>query len=203
MKTWLRLVCPIVVAGCSTATHNPVFDSYPASVSGHTTVIYYDVQGTTFRELAISMRREGPRVAGSSYVGETRSPMRWNWRVESIGASECSIRDVTVSVNAEITLPRWKAPEDADPALVVEWRRFLLALETHESGHKDISAKAGKDIVNRLRGTTGFCSDIGNRANEIALSIVEKAAQEQITYDSITRHGLTQGTTFRSPPPSQ
>src|SRR6476620_2472017 len=143
-----------ILGGCSSATHNPVFDSYPASVSGHTTVIYYDVQGNTFRELAASMRRLGPKVAGSSFIGETRSPMRWKWRVESVAASECSIRDVTVSVDAQVTLPRWNAPEDADPALVAEWRRFLRALETHESGHKDISAKAGRDIITRLRGMT-------------------------------------------------
>lgn len=129
--------------------------------------------------------------------------MRWTWRLESVGASECSIRDVIVSVNAQVTLPRWNAPEDADPALVAEWRRFLLALETHESGHKDISAKAGRVIVNRLRGLTGLCSMISSQANDIALSIVEKAAREQIVYDAETRHGLTQGTTFRSPPPSQ
>lgn len=129
--------------------------------------------------------------------------MRWNWRVESVGTSECAIRDVTVSVNAQVTLPRWNAPEEADPALVVEWRRFLLALETHESGHKDISAKAGREIVNRLRGLTAFCSQINSRANDIAMSIVEKAAQEQIAYDAETRHGLTQGTTFRSPSQSQ
>lgn len=207
MKAGLRCLFSflvlLIVAGCSSATHNPVFDSYPASVSGHTTVDYYDVQGNTFRELATSMRRLGPRVAGTSFVGETRSPMRWNWRTESVGASECSIRDVTVSVSAQVTLPRWNAPEDADPALVAEWRRFLLALETHESGHKDISAKAGRDIVNRLRGMTGSCSQISSRANDIAMSIVEKAAQEQIAYDAVTRHGLTQGTTFRSPPPSE
>ena len=193
----------VVAAACASNPHNRVFDEFPASVNGHTDVIYYDVQGATFDELRRALRADGPKVDGRSFVGETRSPMKWNWRLESVGASQCSIREVTVSVNTQVTLPRWRPPPEADPALVVEWNRFVHALETHESGHKDISARAGRDIVARLRGMTGSCSQINSNANEIARAIVEKASQDQIAYDAQTRHGLTQGTTFRSPPPSQ
>jgi predicted secreted Zn-dependent protease len=190
-------------AGCASTPRNAAFDTYPVSVTGHTTVVYYDVQGRTLDELRSSMHLLGPKVAGTSFVGETRSPMRWNWRFESTGASSCSIREVTVSVEAEVTLPRWNPPPDAEPGLVAEWKRFLFALEMHEAGHKDISAKAGRDIVNSLRGMTGLCSELNLRANEIARTIVDKASEEQRAYDVATRHGLTQGTSFRPPPPGQ
>jgi hypothetical protein len=77
-----------------------------------------------------------------------------------------------------------------------EWARFVAALETHEAGHKDISAKAGRAIVDRLRGLSGLCSQLGSRANDIARDIVDKAAAEQKAYDAARRHGLTQGTAF-------
>jgi hypothetical protein len=101
-----------------------------------------------------------------------------------------------VTVNAQITLPRWTPPADTEPGLATEWARFVTALETHEAGHKDISAKAGSEIVTRLRGLSGLCSQINTRAGDLARAIVDKAGDDQKTYDAVTRHGLTQGTAF-------
>ena len=184
------------MASCASAPRNKALDSYPAGVIGRTDVIYYDVHGRTISELRADMRRLGPKIADSSFVGETRSPMRWTWRTETIGPSSCAIRDVTLSVNAQITLPRWTPPADTEPGLAAEWTRFLAALETHEAGHKDISAKAGRDIVERLRGLSGLCSLISTRANDLARDIVDRSSAEQKAYDAATRHGLTQGTAF-------
>ena len=108
-------------------------------------------KGWTFDELRADMRRLGPKVDGTSFVGETRSPIRWNWRTESVGAGSCSIRDVTVLVNAQITLPRWTAPADTEPGLVTEWKRFLGALETHEAGHNDRPTRASVDDFRNAR----------------------------------------------------
>ena len=195
--TTLRwIIGAVLSAACASAPRNPVLDKYPAGVSGRTTILYYDVHGRTFAELRADMRRLGPKIDGSSYVGETRSPMRWSWRTESVGGASCSIREVTVLVNAQITLPRWTVPPDTEPGLATEWKRFLAALETHESGHKDISAKAASEIIDRLRGLSGLCSTLGTRANDLARVIVERASVQQKAYDATTRHGLTQGTAF-------
>jgi predicted secreted Zn-dependent protease len=187
----------VLLAGaCASAPRNPVLDSYPAAVSGHTTVTYYDVHGRTFAELRGEMRRLGPKVADSSFVGETRSPMRWSWRTESMGSGMCSIPNLAVSLNAQITMPRWTPPPDTEPGLAAEWTRFIAALEKHEAGHKDISAKAGRDIVDQLRGLSGPCSQINTRANDIARAILDRANEQQKAYDAATRHGVTQGTGF-------
>ena len=186
----------MIIAACASAPRNPVLDKYPPGVSGRTTVLYYDVRGRTLDEVRADVRRKGPKIDGRSFVGEARSPMRWSWRTESIGGSSCSIRDVTVSINAQITLPRWTPPADAEPGLETEWKRFIAALEEHEAGHKDISAKAGREITNQVRGMSGLCSQLGTRANEVARTIVARAAEEQKRYDATTRHGLTQGTAF-------
>jgi predicted secreted Zn-dependent protease len=171
-------------------------DHWPAGVVGHTTLVYYDVHGRTFAEISADMRRLGPKVADSSFVGETRSPMTWTWRIENVRGAGCSIRDVRVTVNAQVLLPRWTPPPDTEPGVLAAWNTFIAALKTHESGHKDISAKAGSEIVSRVGDISALCSDIGNRANAIARRIVDRASEEQRTYDAVTRHGLTQGTSF-------
>jgi predicted secreted Zn-dependent protease len=185
-----------LLAACASAKRNPVLDKYPPGVIGRTSVFYYDIHGRTIAELRADMRKLGPKLDGTSFVGETRSPMRWSWRTESSGGGGCSIRDVSVSVNAQITLPRWTPPADADSAVIIEWNRFLTALEVHEAGHKDISAKSGKAIIDRLRGLSAPCSMLGTRANDLARTIVDRAREEQRAYDATTRHGLTQGTAF-------
>jgi predicted secreted Zn-dependent protease len=187
-------------AACATATRNPVLDSYPAGVEGRTSVIYYDVSGRTYAELHADMRRLGPKVYGSSYVGETRSPMTWSWRTESTTGGGCTLRDVHVRVKAEIRLPRWTPPADADSSVVAEWQRFIAALETHEAGHKDISARAGRDLKDQLRALVGLCSQVSMRANDVARRIMNDATQAQRRYDAETRHGLTQGTGFGPAP---
>ena len=193
----LVVAIALASAACASAPRNPVLDKYPAGVVGQTTVVYYDVHGRTFAELRADMRRLGPSADGRSYVGETRSPMQWRWQVEPTGTSYCTVRDVIVSVNAQITLPRWTPPPDAEAGLVTEWNRFITALEVHEAGHKDISAKAGREIRRQLMGMTAMCSTISNRATEIGRTITDRATVEQKLYDASTQHGLTQGTGFR------
>jgi predicted secreted Zn-dependent protease len=188
----------LCLAACASAPRNPVLDRYPAGVEGRTDVSYYDVHGRTYAELHADMRRLGPKIDGGSFVGETRSPMTWSWRTESIAAGSCTLRDVRVSVNAQVLLPRWTPPADVDSSLVTEWNRFIAALETHEAGHKDISARAGRDIKDQLRALSGLCSQVSMRANDIARQIIDRASAEQKRYDAETRHGLTQGTGFGS-----
>lgn len=185
-----------IAIACATPHRNPVLFDYPPGVSGRTSVVYYNVTGNTVEEIRADMRRLGPKVGGGTFFAEARSPMRWNWRLDRTGSSYCSIRDVTVTINAEITLPRWTPPDGADPDLIDEWNRFLAALETHEAGHKDISANAGRSIIARLRGYSDLCSNINARATEFARTIVDRAVTEQTQYDFSTRHGLTQGAAF-------
>lgn len=103
----------------------------------------------------------------------------------------CSIKNATVTLTAQILLPRWTPPADAEPGLVAEWERFIGALETHEAGHKDIGAKTGRDIAEQLRGLSGLCSQINTRASDIAREILEKGNGQQKVYDAVIRHGLT------------
>jgi hypothetical protein len=126
--------------------------------------------------------------------------MSWSWRTESsTGGSSCTMRDVRVRVNAQILLPRWTPPADVDTSVVTEWKRFITALETHEAGHKDISARAGRELKDQLRALTGMCSMVSMRADGIARQVIDAANVAQKRYDAETGHGLTQGTSFGTP----
>src|SRR5262249_29721162 len=103
---------------------------------------------------------------------------------------------VSVYIRSEITLPRWTPPPDAPPALVEQWKQFLAALETHEIGHKDISARAARDVLTAIRRLDTMCPSFGAEAKRATDGIVARLRVEQATYDAETRHGATQGATF-------
>src|SRR4051812_45879430 len=132
-------------AACASAPHGAVLDKYPSAINGRTSVTYYEVQGRSINELLADMRKKGPKIDGTSFVGETRSPMSWTYKTD-VHFSTCIINQVRLSVNAQILLPHWTPPADTVPGTLAEWTRFIAALETHEAGHKDITARAGKEI---------------------------------------------------------
>src|SRR5215471_21134032 len=102
----------LLTLGCATVhPENPALDAFPPGVAGSTDVTYYDIHGTTARELVTEMRRLGPKTETGSFFGETQSPLRWEWRLRHDGA-RCTATDVSVSIRSEITLPRWTPPSD-------------------------------------------------------------------------------------------
>jgi predicted secreted Zn-dependent protease len=193
----VALSVSLSAAGCAT-THpeNPSLDSFPRGVVGSTDVTYYDVHGTTPRELVADMRRLGPKTAdGGVFFGETHSPLRWTWRTHVDGAV-CSVTSAEVYVRSEIRMPRWTPPSDAPAELVAEWNQFIAALETHEIGHKDISARGARDVLTALRRVSTGCSFVSTDAKRVTDGIMARLRVEQQAYDASTRHGATQGATF-------
>ena len=185
--------------GCAT-THpeNPALDAYPKGIAGSTEVTYYDIHGSTARELVAEMRKLGPKTSsGGIFFGETQSPLRWDWRLHTDGPM-CSTTSVNVYVRSEITLPRWTPPSGAPPDLVAQWKQFIVALETHEIGHKDISGRGARDVLTALRRLTVSCSTFSAEAKRSTDGILARMRVEQEMYDAGTRHGATQGATFPS-----
>ena len=196
--------CFGVVSACATShPENPALDTFPASVTGSTEVIYYDIHGRTDRELVADMRRLGPKTAaGGIFFGETESPMRWQYRTRP-DAGQCTLYAVTVRVSSQITLPRWMPPVDTVPGLYYRWQTFLAALQVHEIGHKDLSGHAAAEIIRQLNALNTSCSTLSHDVQRITDGIVAQLRDDQVRYDAETRHGATQGAVFvvrRAPP---
>jgi predicted secreted Zn-dependent protease len=140
----------IAVASSACATthpENPDLDKFPPGVAGSTDVTYYDIHGSTARELVTQLRLLGPKLPSGAFWAETQSPIRWTWRSKPDGAGRCTLTQVQVLVHSEMTMPRWVPPADTEPGLYAAWQKSMAALQTHEIGHKDISARAAREIL--------------------------------------------------------
>jgi predicted secreted Zn-dependent protease len=174
---------------------NPAVEVSVPGLNGSTNISYYDIHGRTAQELVMEMRQLGPKSAAGAFFGETLSPMHWEWRSKSYGGS-CELTNLQVHVVSNMTLPRWTPPADTVPGLAEQWRTFLAALETHEIGHQDISARGARDVERALQRYTGNCATLASDVRRVTDPIMERVRVEQIQYDATTRHGMTQGATF-------
>lgn len=191
-------IATVVAASACATTHpeNPDLDKFPPGVAGSTEITYYDIQGSTARDLVTQLRLLGPKLPSGAFWAETRSPMRWTWRTKPDGGGRCTLTQVQVLVHAEMTMPRWVPPADTEPGLYASWQKSMAALQTHEIGHKDIAAATAREILQKLNAVSTFCTGLSDEVKRMTDGILARDRAEQDAYDAQTRHGLTQGTAF-------
>src|SRR5882724_6079506 len=74
---------------------------------------YYDIDGSSAGALRNQIRRLGPKdESGKSQDALTVWSIEWGYGTLQRGDS-CVLRDVKVTVNVAVTLPRWKPPATA------------------------------------------------------------------------------------------
>lgn len=165
----------------------------PAEISTDEREVPYRVAGSTATELRRSMLSGGPKEDGGAWYGYTTWHVRW--RYDYVPVSEgCRIQEVDVNFRSRVRLPRWDPPDEADAQLVSEWRAFVAALREHEYGHRDIGARAARDILRRLRSLRlDRCDGMEDRASTLAHRILERYREREDGYDRRTNHGEQQG----------
>lgn len=196
-RTFRTLLGATLLVGC-TPKHpeNPALDAFPAGVDGTTNVTYYDIHGRTAAELIAQLRRYGPRIPSGNFWAETFTPMRWTYRRRNDGGERCSLTNVHILVHTEMVMPRWTPPTDTEPGVAAAWAQAMAGLQTHEIGHKDISARAAHEVLDRLKAISTDCDAIETVSQKTTAAILTKLSADQAIYDAETRHGLTQGAVF-------
>lgn len=165
----------------------PALGSVPDGVNLRARPAYYDVTGTTRRDIMAQIRREGPVSVstGRRAVAMNRYNMRWRWQYNSRAVGGCEIDRVTVDVQMTLVYPRWVAPEPRDSALAAWWGQTAARLKEHEEGHGIITLDASRQIVRELRGMRGgACDAVGIRATTRARQIYEQLRARQERFDA-------------------
>jgi predicted secreted Zn-dependent protease len=189
-----------VTACVTTHPESPDLDKFPPGVAGSTNVTYYDVHGRTARDLVAQISELGPKLSSGAFWAETHSPMRWTWRTKPDRTGRCTLTQVQVFIHSEITMPRWVPPADTEPGLYASWMKSMAAMQTHEIGHKDISGRAAREVLQRLNAVNTFCNGLNDEVKRMTDGIMARERSEQEGYDAQTRHGITQGTAFPTRP---
>ncbi len=174
---WCATLAGLTVASaCSSGSPRDVSTPTPVaaglSIAGRER--HYDVTGASVEALRDAMRRHGPTDHdGGRRDALTMWDMEWTYRDRRTAAG-CELRDVRVTLNLTVTLPRWTPTAGASARLARSWSTFLERVQVHEAGHRAIAEQSARDLVaalSSLRGTS--CQELWDRAARTATQVVE------------------------------
>ena len=155
---------------------------------------YYDIDGSSAGALRDQINRLGPKdESGKSRDALTVWNLEWAYGTVQRGDS-CVLRDIRVTLDVTVTLPRWKPPSTATQRLIDSWRTYLERVRQHEAGHRLIAERNARELMAALgamRGTT--CQKVWDDASRRAEEIVADGRSRNRAYDVETKHGQTQG----------
>ncbi len=159
-------------------------------------VISYDITGATHAELRAQLDALGPEDDSGRHDAYTKWFVRWAYDYDRSVETQCRLTNVRATVEVKMTLPRWA---NESGALAERWQQYLAALRTHENGHVQNAVDAARFIVVDLQAlpVSPDCDSAAVAANAKASESIELAHARDKDYDAETKHGATQGATFR------
>ena len=155
---------------------------------------YYDIDGSSAGALRDQINRLGPKdESGKSRDALTVWSIEWSYAATS-RPDGCVLRDVKVTLNVAVTLPRWKPPATATPEVVKSWQAYLRAVRLHEAGHRAIAERNAREVFAALTPLRGMnCDLLSDEASRTAERLVADGRARNRAYDVETKHGQTQG----------
>jgi predicted secreted Zn-dependent protease len=156
---------------------------------------YFDLRGSTARELRADLSRQGPvGETGIRGDGYTEYNIAWRFTME-LKDGVCSARDVEVDLAVTMQLPRWIPPDDVSSELRDIWERFSDDLREHEDGHHKIARSAAKAVKRKLKRNieAASCESLKAKMNTAATDVLREYRVKQQEYDLKTDYGRAEG----------
>lgn len=174
---------PLSATATATATVRPM----PAG----TTLVYYDIVGSTETELKAQLSALAPisQTDGRRHAANTTATYRWSW--PGFGSAACNLGASEVTVEIQVTMPRWTPPPGASRRLIEKWNRFVDATDLHELGHVEIAESNVSTITQAIASATCSSADAG------ATEALGRIQDRHVQYDRDTDNGVKQGAFFR------
>src|SRR6266699_306134 len=197
------LAAVILATGCGSSPEvapppAPASGSADAATAARASIVaseqFYDIDGSSAGALRNQISRLGPKdESGKSQDALTVWSIEWVYGTAQRGHS-CVLRDVKVTLNVSVTLPRWKPPAMATAQLLKTWQAYLKAVRLHEAGHRTIAERNAREVMAALTPLRGAnCDKLSDEATRAAERIVADGRARNRAYDIQTNHGQTQG----------
>lgn len=152
------------------------------------TYSYFTIGGTTVEQIETELKRRGPQVksTGLRHPGATR--MEFRSRVgygESAG--RCGVVDATVTVKAEMILPRWNRRKAASSDTRLIWDTLSADIRRHEEGHIVIARDHARDLEEALKTIQWQrdCARAQEKVKEVTARILARHDEAQDRFDRV------------------
>lgn len=180
----------------------PVADA-PASTPADVPVeigenlVRYAIKGDTTSELISQMAKLGPYDEGEGrrFQGFTEWRVQWNYQMAQLPGEGCSLNDLKIDLEVQMTLPEWEPKRHADRLLVQGWPYYLAKLTEHEMGHRDNGVRAAfavRDAISAIA-PMADCGQLTSAVNAAGNAAIARLRDADAEYDRQTDHGVKQG----------
>lgn len=154
---------------------------------------YFEVRGSTPLEIEEQLVRNGPHSATSNrrHPGATR--LEFSNRITYAKTDkDCRIAVSVVAITANVTLPRWQRPTQADRAARLYWAAVSTEIVRHEESHLVIARNHAREIERRQKALQPAknCEDLSEAAKAIQQKVMTKHAAEQKRFDRVEGRAL-------------
>ena len=166
------------------------------------TTNYYNVAGSTIRDIHRSLAQARPWRDKSSMDALTDWSVTWRFYVSQSG-DKCRCTSFSTTTTITMTLPRWIAATNTPPEIKTAWQRYITALGQHEAGHAQFALNATAEMQKQCRNLEmPDCDGLRSRISSQCQAILEDHRRREREYDERTKHGATQGAVLRPDRPN-
>lgn len=149
---------------------------------------YFTVGGRTLDEIEAQLSRNGPhvRTTGHRHPGATR--LSFTTRLGfAEGPGSCRIVSAAVTVKANVILPRWKRPRNAEAGLKLFWDTLSADIKRHEESHIVIARNHGRELEQALEaiGRQKDCAAARAKAKAVSDRILARHDRAQLDFDRV------------------
>jgi len=159
-------------------------------------VKYYEIAGSTARELRADLNRIGPVSEETGIRNDAYTHWYIEWRYDfDRDADSCTASNFRVNLTATMTMPHWNPPGNAAPELRELWSKYVAALRHHEDGHYNLAIGAADEVRRQLgaRNHGPNCDVLATDLNAAANAVLGDFRQREAAYDHDTDSGRRQG----------
>jgi predicted secreted Zn-dependent protease len=173
-----------VLASIASAAIVAALAGNAAAKPKHTTSYsYYSVSGDSAGELYSSMLRRGPHVDGQKAYAATSAKHRFQARF--VQGSSCKIKDLTLSFEFSIRLPKAKDPKALKGSTKVGWAAFSDFVRKHEEMHRTIWLGCAQELERRILAIrTNSCDKAERMAEELDSAAWESCNKKHNAFDA-------------------
>jgi predicted secreted Zn-dependent protease len=150
--------------------------------------VHYTLVSPTLSRLQQELSRQGPTVdsTGERHPGATRIEIQLKVDYELHGGY-CRVARADATVNARITLPRWKPPRQPPRNERIVWETLIADIRRHEDRHVGIAMNHARELEQAVASLDRErdCRRLEQRVDRLTARILDRHSKAQERFDRI------------------
>lgn len=152
------------------------------------TYSYFSIGGSTLDEIQEELGKRGPHVesTGARHPGATKMEFKSRVGYQQTKAG-CRISSATVTVKANVILPRWRRSPAADSDVRFIWSTLESDIKRHEESHVIIAKNHARMLEEQLLkiGRQKTCEIATQKAEKVSERVLASHDREQQLFDRV------------------